>query len=104
MSSEPSSFKNIPEHRRELYFRVINDLEDFHPITLRLFFLDDHFPLHKLDSALQWLIANGFVGKQFMGWFKTVCQSSDLEMHRLLLAIVDNLQLAPIIIGRNFRA
>lgn len=57
----------------------------------------------KLDRALQWLVSNGITGIHFISWFKGECKGSDLEMHRLLLAGLDNSALKPIIAGRNFK-
>jgi hypothetical protein len=97
------AFSDIPPHRREIYFRIINGEQDFHPITLRLHFLNDHFPIDKLDRALKWLIAHNIVGKLFVNWFRMQCHNSDLEMHSRLLRVVDNMPLAPIIAGKNFK-
>lgn len=96
-------FDDIPPHRRELYFRIINGEPDFHPITLRLHFLNDHFPVDKLDRALKWLVKNNVVGKIFLNWVRTQCNNSDLEMHSKLLAVVDNSQMLPLIAGKNFK-
>lgn len=94
----------MPEFRRQAYLRILNDVKDFHPITNRLYFLDDHFPLDKLDVALQWLIDNRIIGRQFLMWFEQECQNSDLEMHRKLLTIVDNIKAIPMIVAhKNFR-
>lgn len=103
MVEQKIDFEEIPPHRRELYLRILNDLTDFHPVTRRLHYLNDHFPLPKLDLALKWLIDSGFIGKVFMGWFKTVCQSSDLEMARILNSVVDNAFAGRLIAGKNFR-
>jgi hypothetical protein len=97
-------WQDLPELRRELYLSVIDSYHDLHEIALRLHFLDNHFPLEKLDIALKWLVVNKITGGEFVAWFKYSCKGSDLEMHRLLLAIIDHLKLAPIISGRNFRA
>lgn len=86
-----------------MYFKVISDYSDLHAITQRLFFLDDHFPPNKLDSALRWLIKNHLVGKKFVQLFKVQCESSDLELHRFLLQVVDNTKLSPLIAGKNFK-
>lgn len=95
----------IPDHRRELYFRIIDDYGvDFHLLAHRLHFLEEHFPLEKLDAALRWLINENFTGVRFVNWFKHSCKGSDLEMHRVLLAVLDHAQLAPVIAGRNFRS
>ncbi len=92
----------LTNRRRELYFRVIDGHLDLHAIAQRLHFLEDHFPAHHLESAMRWLIANNITGGHFVRWFKGPCKNSDLEMHRLLLAILENTQLAPVIAGRNF--
>jgi len=97
-------FADIPPHRRELYFRVINGEQDFHPITLRLHFLNDHFPPAKLDAALKWLIRHNVIGKQFVNWFRIQCGNSDLTMHAKLLEVVDNAGFARPIAGKNFKA
>lgn len=89
--------------RRELFMRILNDEIEIHPIAMRLQFLQDHFPPDKLDSALRWLINNNLVGKRFVAWFQHVCRSSDLELHRLLLAVMANAKLAPVIAGKNFK-
>lgn len=93
----------MPARRRELYFRVIDTYQDIHAITHRLHFLDNHFPPNKLDQALAWLVLNGTVGAKFIRWFKEECKSSDLEMHRMLLSVIDNVALQPVIAGRNFK-
>lgn len=94
---------HIPPKRRELYLRVLNNAQDIHPITHRLHFLDDHFPPNKIDTALTWLINNNFIGASFIAWWDGACKKSDLEMHRLLLAIVDNVGLNRIVMGQNFK-
>lgn len=94
---------NLSPLRRELFFRILNDVEDIHPIAHRLKFLEDHFPSKKIDKALCWLINNNIIGKSFLGWFQTVCKSSDLEMHRILLSIVDNIAMGQVVAGRNFK-
>lgn len=98
----PTDYPMTPK-RRELLLRVVAGFPDFEKITTRLFFLDDHFPPHKLDQALTWLIAHRCIGSGFVQWFKEECKSSDLEMHRLLLSIVDNIASPAIIAGRNFK-
>ena len=89
--------------RRELFLRIVNDELDIHPITMRLHFLCDHFQPDKLDSALKWLVKNNAIGKRFILWFDHVCSGSDLEMVRILNAVVDNARLAPVIAGKNFK-
>lgn len=93
----------IDPRRRELYLRIVNGETPVHPITQRLFFLDDHFPDEKLDRALIWLVGHNYVGKNFLKWFQMECSGSDLEMHRKLLEIVENAGLKPLIAGKNFR-
>lgn len=89
--------------RRELYLRILNDEADFHPITMRLHFLDDHFPPHQLDDALRWLVRSDLIGVRFASWFKHVCAGSDLEMHRLLLAVLANKKVGAVVAGKNFK-
>lgn len=89
--------------RRDLYLRVVDDYPDYAKITHRLFFLDDHFPPNKLDAALAWLVLHQVTGVRFTYWFKEECKSSDLEMHRLLLSIVDNIAAPAVVAGRNFK-
>jgi len=89
--------------RRELFMRILDNEIDIHPITMRLHFLDNHFPPEKLDNALTWLVANNLIGKRFISWYTFVCKNSDLELHRLLLAVLANAQLAPVVAGKNFR-
>lgn len=103
MIPNQQTFVAIPPYRRELYLRIINDVEDFHLITQRLYFLDDHFPPAKLDHALAWLIASNFVGKSFENWFKIVCKASDLEMHRILISVLANLAPDRLVAGKNFK-
>ncbi len=93
----------MSQRRRELYFRIINEHIPIHVIARRMHFLDEHFPLHQLDEALLWLISHQLVGVNFVKWFKVVCQSSDLEMHRKLLEVVTNSEPMPVIAGKNFR-
>lgn len=89
--------------RRELFLRVINDYAEFHVITNRLYFLDQHFPPHQVDRALAWLILSGTIGRKFVTWFSDECHNSDLEMHRTLLAIIANKDKERLIAGRNFK-
>lgn len=96
-------FVDIPPQRRELYFRLIDNHPNLHAIAHRLHFLDSHFPPAKLDAALKWLTTNNVTGSRFVEWFKVECKNSDLEMHRLLLSVVDNGKLKPVIAGRNFK-
>lgn len=88
--------------RRELFLRVVNGVIE-HQLTYRLSFLNEHFPTEKLDAALEWLIANGHVGRGFVQWFKVECKASDLEMLRLLTSVVDNAKLGAVIAGKEFR-
>lgn len=94
----------MSEKRRELYFKIIDHARDIHPITLRLHFLDNHFPLEKLDLALGWLVQHNYTGRSFLLWFEHVCKNSDLEMHRILLSIVEKAGLTHIVAGKNFRS
>lgn len=93
----------IPRRRRDLYFKIIDGLSPPHPVAQRLFFLDDHFPPHKLDRALEWLVSHQIVGVWFVRWHKEVCANSDLEMHKILLGIVDNVLIGPVIAGKDFK-
>lgn len=83
--------------------RILDGQVDIHPITMRLHYLDDHFPPHLLPAALKWLMANNIVGQSFVRWFKFICSNSDLEMHRILLAVVQNAAAAPLFANKNFR-
>lgn len=102
MTKTKKQFEAIPQHRRELYFKIIDTYQNIHPITLRLYFLNDHFPPQLLDFALHWLIRNRFVGQEFVLWFQSVCKNSDLEMQRYLLAQIQRDNLAPLVAGKNF--
>ena len=93
----------IPRRRRELYFSIIDNHTDIHPITYRLYFLENHFPPHLLDTALKWLVSNDLKGKKFLRWFKEECGASDLEMHHRLLRRVNNEIPLAIIAGKNFK-
>lgn len=95
---------NIPNARRNLYLKIVDNYADYHAITNRLYFLDDHFPPNQLDDALKWLVSNNIRGRTFVSWFTHVCAASDLEMHRLLLAVLENLKPDRVIIGKNFKA
>lgn len=97
-----SKWPYMPATRRDLYFRVINDYADLHAITHRLHFLNEYFPPDKIDLALKWLVAHHIIGRHFVAWFKTECKNSDLEMHRLLLAIANNEEVGRVIAGKNF--
>lgn len=98
--------------RRELYLQILNgepakfagNISNIHfsIITTKLHFLENHFPPKHLNKALIWLINNGIVGKKFSKWFNETCKT-ELEMHRLLLSIVENDVLKPIIAGQNFK-
>jgi hypothetical protein len=95
----------IPDHRRELYFRIIDGSQQIEFIGDRLGYLDIHFPADQLDAGLKWLIKNRFVGLEFIFWFNGVCAGSDLEMHRRLLAVVllQPKERLPLFAGKNFR-
>ena len=95
--------QDLTHFRRDMFFRIINGEKDFHPIALRLHFLNDHFPDQKLDRALKWLVTNRIVGRAFNEWYKLQCSGSDLEMHARLLVVADNAAIVPIIAGKNFR-
>jgi hypothetical protein len=101
--TKPEDAYPMSPQRRELFMRILNDEIDIHPITMRLHFLADHFPPEQIDSALKWLISNNLIGKRFVAWFTYVCKGSDLELHRLLLAVLANSKLAPVVAGRNFK-
>jgi hypothetical protein len=94
----------LSAQRRELCLRVIDGhYANLEVITNRLFFLDNHFPPRKVERALAWLILSGNVGAKFIRWFQDECQSSDLEMHRLLLSIITNKDKEQIVAGKNFK-
>ena len=104
MTHDPENpWASITPERRELYFRVIDHHTDIQLIGDRLAYLELHFPLDMIDIGLKWLINNNITGKNFMPWWVTVCQRSDLEMHRLLLSVVNNIKQAKVIAGKNFR-
>ena len=94
----------LSPERRSLYLRIVDTFSgNPHPITMHLFFLEDHFPPDKTDSALKWLIKNNCTGAKFVTWFHTECQNSDLIMHRKLLEVVNNESVDRIIAGKNFK-
>lgn len=94
---------SMPAIRRELYFRIIDGHPNLHAIGHRLHFLDEHFPPEKLQPALVWLVANNITGQVFINWFNQVCKQSDLEMHRLLISIVNNEAIGAVVAGKNFK-
>ena len=96
-------FVEIPPKRRELYFKIIDTFPNIHLVTLRLYFLDSHFPPNKLDDALRWLVNSRIIGYSFVSWWTNVCKSSDLEMHRILLAVLNKLPVASVVAGKNFK-
>jgi hypothetical protein len=93
----------MSDKQRQLYFRIIDNRKDIHPIALRLYFLAEYFPPHKLDSALAWLVRNKITGEEFIKWHAVACMGSDLQMHKALLNVVDNFDPEAIIAGKNFR-
>lgn len=101
--SEDNFTDYIPAHRKELYYKIINDYHDLHTITLRLHFLEEHFPPNRLNEALGWLVRHRYTGKNFIQWFLFACKNSDLEMHRYLLAEIDRADPTHIIAGKNFK-
>lgn len=94
---------HIDPKQRELYLRILDGYQPIHLVTHRLHFLDSHFPPAKIEAALKWLISNGYTGQKFVLWFGQSCKNSDLEMHRILLMVVDNAKLLPVVAGRNFK-
>lgn len=88
---------------RNLMMKIIDNHHDVHPVAMRLYFLFDHFPPNKLDKVLTWLVSNRLTGFSFVSWFNSECKGSDLEMHRFLLSVVDNLSLNRVISGKDFR-
>lgn len=98
-----SAEMQMDNRTRDLLLKIVDNHPDIHPVALRLHFLFDHFPPDKLNTALMWLINNRYTGFSFVSWFKSECKNSDLEMHRLLLSIVDNLQLGRVVAGKNFK-
>lgn len=96
--------RSLAPTRRALFLRIVEDyVKNPHPVAWRLYFLESHFPPHKLDTALRWLISNGLTGAKFLNWFSAECHNSDLEMHRKLLEVVDNAPLERVIAGKNFK-
>ena len=96
----------MTDARRQLNLRIHNDEIDpglSTKITTALYFLDQHFPPKHLTKALIWLIENNYIGRRFLAWYDHIAKGSDLEMHRLLLSIVENDVLKPIIAGKNFK-
>ncbi len=95
----------IPEHRRTLYFRVIDGSGQIETIGERLGFLDVHFPKELLDVALKWLIDHKFTGDNFMYFWRGTCGGSDLELHRRLLQVItkERNKALPLFAAKNFR-
>lgn len=98
----------IPPHRIEMHLRIINDHQNHQPITLRLCYLEEHFPPNLLDKALRWLIENNLIGSKFVMWFDQQCidatgKVSDLQMLANLLRVVENSPVDKIIAGKNFK-
>lgn len=60
-----------------------------HVLTVRLHYLDCHFPEAKIDTALWWLIKNCLTGKRFLSWIESDCAGSNLEMIRQLTAKIE---------------
>jgi hypothetical protein len=93
----------IPNQRRDLYLKVVDNLSLAHDIAPRLKYLEDHFPTHQIDLAAKWLVQNKLCGTKFINWFKTECHKSDLEMLARLVAVVNNAEVVPVIAGKNFK-
>lgn len=95
----------IPEYRRQIFFKIIDEFINIHDIALRMYFLNDHFPPQLLDKALNLLIARRLIGAEFLAWFRSVCKSSDLEMHRILFAELqkENAASLHLVAGKNFK-
>lgn len=95
----------IPEYRRQLFFKIIDEFPNIHDIALRMYFLNDHFPPQLLDKALNLIITRRLIGVEFLAWFRNVCQSSDLEMHRILFSELqkENAAQLHLIAGKNFK-
>ena len=94
---------DMTPERRELYLSIFDGYNPPHDLLNRLHFLDDHFPPRKLDRALAWLVRGQLTGATFMNWYNVVCKKSDLEMLRVLVAVVDNQRQGALIAGENFR-
>lgn len=93
-----------PETRFK-YLRVVGDHPDRHAIAHRLHYLDCHFPEHKLDAAITWLIRANLTGARFVQWVDGELHGSNLELHRELLKRIEhsNEKLRQIMAGRDFR-
>lgn len=91
--------RTMSDARRGLFLDVLANEIKLAPV---LHYLYQHFPNSKLDPALNWLKRNRIVGKRLKHFMDEECESSNLELHRRLLAEVEKTDLKPIIAGVNF--
>lgn len=95
---------HIPPVRRELFLRIWSGHANVHAIVTRLFYLDVHFPVARLDAALRWLIRNSLTGDRFLQFVDGDCAGSNLELHRKLIAATEKeKKTRPIFAGKDFR-
>ncbi len=108
----------IGDVRRELMLRIVNGImtERTHLITGPLYHLNETFPPKHLTKALVWLIEHNLVGENFINWYNNKCtysigstayadgcNGSNLELHRILLSVVQNTVIQKVIAGVNFK-
>lgn len=94
----------LTDEMRRLYLKVWAGHEPKHVIASRLHYLDCHFPGDKLKPAIRWLIQNGLTGARFVEFVNQDCSGSNLELHRMLLAILyrEHKKAVHILAGKDF--
>lgn len=80
----------------ELYWRVINNVEQVIPI---IYFLDQ---FKRRDEMLSWLIQQNITGMEFLAWFRYICNGSQKKMAQIILKNINNdLELKEIFFGKD---
>jgi hypothetical protein len=99
----PHELYYFTPQRRDLYFKIIDEIQLAEWICPRLYFLEEHFPPNLLNLALKWLVNNQIVGNAFLQWFGDVAHGSNLQMHAELLKVATNQGVERVLAGKNFK-
>lgn len=98
-----SPFYYIPDSCRRLMLKILNDeMGRLEEIVFLLQYIYEHMPKGKNEAALQWLVRNNVVGKDFLGFYFIEAKESPLELIRVLTARIHKTkELRPLIFRRD---
>lgn len=105
MTSESvaANFYHLPERHRRLMLTIMDDdIERVEEYAFLLQYIFEHMPRGKNLAALEYLVKNKILGRNFLGFYFVEGKDSPLELVRVLTAkIHKRAELRPLIFGRD---